>query len=137
MSPSAVITIVSIFVLMDVVLVWGIRQWVKTTFEEIARDFPPREPLPGAVKRRWQSISVDMFNFGWSVNIAADEWGLHFEPIGLGRVFAARAFSVPFDAIKLKDGRRGRWLRKARMGKWDLTAPAWALGLAEGESTAP
>jgi hypothetical protein len=132
MPYTSTILIVTIFLAVDVVVVWAIRQWVKMMFEEISRAFPAREPLPGAVRRRYQSISVDMLNLGWSVNVAADEWGLHFVPIGLGRVFAARAFSVPFDSVKLEGKRRGRWFQKARIGKWHLTGPAWALKLAEG-----
>ncbi len=135
MPHNSTILIIAIFLAVDAVVLMAIRAWVKTTFDEIARAFPVREPLPGAVRRRYQSISVDMLNLGWSVNVAADEWGLHFVPIGLGRVFAARAFSVPFDAVQLEGKRRGRWLQRARIGKWHLTGPAWALRLAEGQAS--
>lgn len=132
MPGSSIILIVTIFLAVDVVVVWAIRQWVKMMFEEISRAFPAREPLPGAVRRRLQSISIDLMNFGWCFVVSVDERAIHFAPHLVGRLFGARAFSVPFDAVKLEGKRRGRWFQKARIGKWQLTGPAWALRLVEG-----
>jgi len=125
--------IVTIFLAVDVIVVWAIRQWVKMMFAEIVAAFPQASPLPGAVRRRFQSISIDMMNFGWCFVVSVDERAIHFAPHLVGRLFGARAFSVPWEAVNLAGKRRGRWLQRARIGKWHITGPAWALKLAEGE----
>jgi hypothetical protein len=135
MPYTSTILIVTIFLAVDVVVLWAIRQWVKMTFAEIVAAFPSAEPRAGAVRRRLQSISIDLMNFGWCFVVSADEGAVHFAPNAFGRLVGARAFSVPWEAVKLEGKRRGRWFQKARIGKWTLTGPAWALKLAEGEAS--
>jgi hypothetical protein len=134
MPSSSNIVIIAIFLAVDVVVFLAVRQWVKTTFTELAAAFPPVEPRSDAVRKRYQSISIDSLNFGWSFVVAVDEGHAHFLPMGLARLVGARTFSMPWSAMSLSGKRRGRWFQKARIGKWDLTGPAWALKLAEGEA---
>jgi len=132
MPGTATILIVTMFIAVDGLVVWAIRQWVKHTFAELAAAFPAGQPGPGAVSKRYQGISIDSLNFGWSFVVAADEQAVHFAPMWIARVFGARSFSVPWDAVKLQGKRRGRWFQRAKIGRWELLGPAWALKLAEG-----
>jgi hypothetical protein len=134
MPHTSTILFVVIFVAVDAVILLAIRAWVKMTFVELAAAFPAAVPSAGAVVRRYQGISIDSLNFGWCFVVTADEHAVHFAPMLLARAFGARAFSVPWDAVKLEGKRRGRWFQKARIGKWHLTGPAWALKLAEGRT---
>lgn len=134
MPSSATVLIVAIFIAVDAVVLLAIRAWVKMTFAELAAAFPPVEPEAGAVVRRYQGISIDNLNFGWCFVVSVDERAVHFAPMRLARWFGARAFSVPWDAVNLAGKRRGKWLQRARIGKWEITGPAWALKLAEGSA---
>lgn len=134
MPSSATIVIVTIFLAVDSVVLLAIRAWVKMTFVELAAAFPAATPSAGAVTRRYQGISIDSLNFGWCFVVSVDDRAVHCAPMRLARWFGARAFSVPWDAVNLAGKRRGRWLQRARIGKWHLTGPAWALKLAEGKA---
>lgn len=135
MPHTSTILIVAIFLAVDAVVLLAIRAWVKMTFAELAAAFPPVDPSPGAVTRRYQGISVDNLNFGFCFIVTVDEHGVHFAPMRLARTFGARGFSVPWDAVNMQGRRRGRWMQKARIGKWEITGPAWALKLAEGSAS--
>lgn len=131
MPPAHIWLIVSIFLAVDAVVLWAVRMWVKSMFAELAAAFPPREPATDAVCRSFQSFSIDSINMGWSVHVAADDYGLHLRPALLMRLVAARPLSIPWKALELY-GRRGRWFSKAKIGgRWQMMGPSWALKLAE------
>ncbi|MBX3402656.1 MAG: hypothetical protein KF699_04500 [Phycisphaeraceae bacterium] len=131
MPPAHIWLIVSIFIAVDAVVLWAVRMWVKHMFVDLAAAFPPREPAADAVRRSFQSFAIDSINMGWSVHVAADDYGLHLRPALLMRLFGGQALSIPWTAIALH-GRRGRWFSKSRIaGRWQLMGPSWCLRLAE------
>ncbi|MBX3405302.1 MAG: hypothetical protein KF869_00955 [Phycisphaeraceae bacterium] len=134
MPPAHIWLIVSIFIAVDAVVLWAVRMWVKHMFVDLAAAFPAREPATDAVRRSFQSFSIDSINMGWSVHVAADDYGLHLRPALLMRLFGGQALSIPWTAIALY-GRRGRWFSKAKVGgRWQLMGPSWCLKLAEGDA---
>ncbi len=136
MPPAYVWLIVAIFLAVDAVVLWAVCMWVKSIFAELAAKFPPREPAPDAVRREFQSFSIDTVNMGWSVHAAADDFGLHLRPALLIRLFGGRALSIPWSEVS-PYGRRGRWFSKAKIGgRWSMTGPSWCLRLAEGDAAA-
>lgn len=131
MPPIATWLIVSIFLAVDAVVLWAIRMWIKSMFADLAAAFPPREPAPDAVRRSFQSFAIDSINMGWSVHVAADDFGLHLRPALVMRLFGGRPLSIPWSAIELY-GRRGRWFSKAKVGgRWQMMGPSWCLTLAD------
>jgi hypothetical protein len=130
-GTGSILVVVGIFLLVDSLVVWGIRQWVKITFAELAKAYPPVAVGAGAVTKRYQSIAVDSLNFGGCFVVSADEFGVHFAPMWLARVFGARAFSVPFEAMELKPKGLIKWgsTRKVKVGRYEITGPGWALEL--------
>ncbi|QOI99999.1 MAG: hypothetical protein HRU70_05665 [Phycisphaeraceae bacterium] len=105
----------------NLVVVWAI---VRGGWGTLADKFPPREILPGAVRREFQSFSFDMFNFGLCVHAEADESHLHLSPAKLMRVFGCGRMSIPWSAMTpVKPGR-------VRAGGVLIRGPRWCLDLA-------
>ena len=113
-------------------LIWGL---VKGAWRPIEERYPREQAEPDALRREFQSIRLDMLNLGWSVHLTVDSRCLHIEPAKIIRVFGARAFSLPWEA--LRDVRiKGRYGR-ARFDSTALTAPSWALELARPADQRP
>jgi hypothetical protein len=91
--------------------------------------FPPVEPAPGAVRRRFQSFSVGMVNLGCGVHVAVDDAYLHLTPGFLAAPFGARPVSIPWDQVEVKGSFPIRQ-RRARIAGVPVVGPAWCLDLA-------
>ena len=94
--------------------------------------FPPREPAPDAVRRRFQSFSVGPVNMGLSIHAAADEECLHLVPLALWQRLGARPASIPWSAME-PAGRSGRIVRVAGLR---IIGPKWCMQLAGSPSRA-
>lgn len=127
--PSTTLLIVT-FIAFDLVLVWLVMQVVlRLEWNALAERFPARAPKPGAVRRRFQSISIGGANFGLCFEISVDELSLHLNPGYLLRVCGARAISVPWNQVSVGERRRVFGVEHAHVtiGDSTLTGPAWCL----------
>jgi hypothetical protein len=118
----------AIFVPLDVLILWAL---FRGGWSILGDKYPPAEIAADAVRRDFQSVAFDFFNFGLCVHVAVDDRHLHLIPSGLIRWAGPRRISVPWEEIALK--RLGQRWGKARVGTLTLTAPVWALRLAERE----
>jgi hypothetical protein len=102
---------------------------LRAGWNQIARrNFEAVEPSPDAIRRNFQSISINIFNFGWCVHIAVDEHHLHLFPTALVRLGGAKPMSIPWSEIRVK--RPGRRMMRVMIGHDCLYGPSWALSLA-------
>lgn len=91
------------------------------------KPYPWVEPTEDAVRRNFQSISIDMVNLGLSVHIIADENHLHLVPASFIRVFGASPASIPWSALR-PHGRHGR---AVKLGSHVIRGPRWCMELAD------
>ncbi|MCP3906325.1 MAG: hypothetical protein GY715_22105 [Planctomycetes bacterium] len=94
--------------------------------------FPPREPAPDAVRRRFQSFGLGIVNMGLSVNVAVDDECLHLMPLAIWQTLGARKASIPWSAMEPVGASR----RVVRVNGHRLDGPKWCMQLAfppEGE----
>ena len=126
MSTSQVIVFVAAIVLIDGILVFAIRAWMKGLFEELARAYPPRPIRAGARRKRYQSIGVNSTNFGGCIELATDDEHVHVRPMGLARLFGARDLSLP-RAPFAEAPRAFGGARKAKLGKWTIAVSGATL----------
>lgn len=126
MTTTEVILVVTVVVALDALLLFGLRQWAASVFNDLARHFPARTHGTGAQARSYQGIAIGALSFGGCFTIARDEQHVHFEPMRVARWFGARAFSVPLDALRapLTPHKRGS---SVKLGRFTLSAPRWAL----------
>lgn len=138
MTPTIVILIIIGAVLMDGLIIgsllWGFSSMI---WGPLARRFPPREPAPDAVGRRFQSFSIGMFNLGCCIHVMVDETHLHLTPVKPFRLCGTGPISVPWDAIQIVKRPAWRRLVIAKIGDQTIAGPAWCLELAEPPPPTP
>ncbi len=126
MTTSQVIALVAAIVLIDGIVLFGIRAWMKGLFEELARAYPPRPIRAGAQRKRYQSIGVNSTNFGGCIEIATDDEHVHIRPMGLARLFGALDLSLPRAPFAEAPPAFGG-ARKAKLGKWTIAVSGATL----------
>jgi hypothetical protein len=92
---------------------------------------PAVPPLPGAVRREFQSFSFGLVNLGFCIHAAVDEQRLHLEPAWLARrVGISRGASIPLELVRVKPGSRpGSRYVKATIDGVECAGPRWCLDL--------
>ena len=90
------------------------------------RPFPPQEPAPDAVRRRFQSFGIGIVNMGCSIHVAVDDDYLHLVPLAIWQALGARPASIPWSAME-PVGKSGRVVRVAGHR---LDGPKWCMELA-------
>jgi len=125
------LVVVAIVVALDVLTIAGLRLGIGRTFRPLTDRYPPREPAPDAVHRRFQSFRLGFINLGWSIHVAADETHLHLVPAALARLVGCRPLSIPWSAMRVtRRSRNGRWAKVRLEPFHTLEGPAWCLDLA-------
>ena len=108
----------------------GIVLIVATVFHLLWRPmlkaFPPRQPAPDAVRRRFQSFGLGIVNMGFSIHVAADDEYLHLVPLAIWRSLGARPASIPWSSMKPV----GKSKRVVRVNGHRLDGPKWCMELA-------
>ena len=133
MSPFAIVTLVTIIVVVDGLIMWALFRLFSSMWRELAERFPPFDPAPDAVHKRRQSFRINLMNMSRCVHVAVDDAALHLRPVRFARWFGARNCSVPWEQIRIK--KIGRWWGSAEVGNVSLSGPAWCLRLAPGSNT--
>ena len=128
MKTAHIVLIVGVFVLSDAVGVGALIYWMASNLREIPAKFPFKPPLPGAVRREFQSFHIDMFSVGWGYHVEVDEDHLHLFPAKMERWLGITPASIPWSAIKPVS--TGRWSCKVKIASWNVTGPKWCLELA-------
>jgi hypothetical protein len=133
MPMSAIITLVVAVTAVDLFIVGALFANLRSSFwRPLEESFPPRVPAASAVRKRFQSISVGLFNLGWCVHLAADDDCLHVQPTAVLRWLRLGAFSVPWEAITPVRNKHGR-VNALRVLNATIKAPAWVMSLADPE----
>ncbi|MBL8764734.1 MAG: hypothetical protein JNM07_10745 [Phycisphaerae bacterium] len=115
-----------------------IRAMMGSSWGDLARAFPAREPARDAVRRNFQTVSLNSMNFGGCVHLAVDPTFLHIIPTRFVRVLGgSTGISIPWESIVVSGGDEQRKMRRAQVGSKTLRAPAWCLELADGGAALP
>ena len=119
------------FVILDIMIIVGLFWALAMEWDGLARDYPAREPKPDAIGRRHQSCSLGIFNLGWCTHITTDDEYLHIHPALFLRLCTNHSLSIPWNEIE--PGKYGffRRFRSFKIGKRTISAPAWAVDLAQ------
>lgn len=122
----------------DFVVVGAVLHFaVQSVLEPLSRAFPARPKETDAVRRQFQSMSMDAMNFGMCVHMTADAEHLHLEPAWLLRASGAKPSSVPWGAIAVvKKGRLGWKVKIEGGGKGEYGVPGWVGELVGRDSGA-
>lgn len=120
--------LVGVLVAVDLAVVGAVFSMCAAALRPLREAFPPVEPLPSAVHRRFQSFGFDLMNFGMCVHVAADERWLHLRPARIARWAGLRDMSIPWEAITLEKVRGKSAVAKVRSTR--VRGPAWCLSLA-------
>lgn len=126
--PSS--TLLFAFIAFDLVLVWLLVQVaLRMEWNALAARFPARAPDEGAVRRRFQSVTIGGAHFGLCFRIAVDDRALHFSPGLLLRICGAQGISVPWAHVSPGERRKvfGTAKIDASIGDSVVTGPAWCL----------
>lgn len=127
-SHHAILLIVGFIVVFDALLVFVILpMWIGGLWRPLASRFPPVPPSPGAVRRNFQTFSVDLINLGFCIHVAADETHLHMFPAFVARFFRITPVSIPWD--EMRPGSMGRM----KVGANSIYMPRWCRDLAARE----
>lgn len=116
--------LVLIFLSVDAVVLYAIFSMCDSAWKDLSRDFPINEHATGPW-REFQSIGIDMFNFGFSVHICADAEYVHLAPTRFLRLFRVKPVSIPraaFLDVKPAAFRTA----KVKLPKRTMVLPRWA-----------
>jgi len=110
-----------------------VRVIVSRRWAAIPDKFPPTEPAPDAVTRRFQSFRAGVMNLGFSIDASVDDACLHLRPSKIGRVIGVRPASIPWESITPVS--QGRTSRIVKIAGVKLMGPKWCLQLADPPAT--
>lgn len=131
MPTAAIIALVAILLAMDVFVIGALLANLRASaWGPLEHAYPPKPLSPDAVRKSFQSISIGLFNLGWSVHLAADAEHLHFQPAAFLRWFRLGPFSVPWNDIRPVTAPR-RGALSIRIKNTTIHGPAWAFSLAD------
>ncbi|MBC7835031.1 MAG: hypothetical protein H7Y88_08010 [Phycisphaerales bacterium] len=82
---------------------WTLRIGARIGWNFLASAYPATDPAPAAVRRSNESFSIDCFNWGCCVNVAADERYLHLSPAFLLRISGGKPASNPVGRHRVRE----------------------------------
>lgn len=126
MSAWQIVILVAVIVAMDLIVVGAVLSALGGSLRKLAAEYPPAPPLPGAVRREFQSMRIDMLNLGYCVHIAVDERALHVFPTAIMRLLRLPGASIPWEAFSSAVRKNTRYAQ-ARLGRSDVLLPLWAM----------
>ncbi len=132
MPTWATITIFAVIVGSDLMVFAAIRSIIFQMFRKWQEKYPPVEPMPGAVTRRFQSFSFGLINAGMSMHVTADESYLHLNPVRFVRWFGMMPLSIPWDAFG-RVTKRGRMYTRVMLDTTTVVGPTWCMSLLDAD----
>jgi hypothetical protein len=94
----------------------------------LQKQFPAKPILPEHVRRNFQSFSIGIFNFGWSLHTIVDDDHLHFIPIRLMRWFGCQTVSVPWDEVlDHPQPGKSKYTVLVKIANQTILGPRWCL----------
>jgi hypothetical protein len=130
MSPWVIAMLVTVFVVIDLAVVGGVLAACATPLRGLQERFPPIEPGPGAVTKRFQSWSVELANWGNCVHVTCDADYLHLRGAWVLRVMGFQGCSVPWAQVSAPEPTWRRGYRVSTIAGVRVRGPAWCLDLA-------
>lgn len=124
MTSAQITMLVLIFVTVDAIVLYAIISACASSLGDLARDYPMNERATGPW-REFQSMSVDMLNFGFCVHICADQDYVHIAPTAVLRRLGAKPMSIPRAAMREVKASIFR-TAKVTLPKHTLVLPRWA-----------
>jgi hypothetical protein len=128
MPTWVVVLIVVMFLTVDAIIVTFVFRSIGQTVCDFARQYPPRPPLPGSVRREFQSFGFDMISLGYSLHVEVDEGAMHLSPTLFARWIKIPPCSIPWEAMS--PIKTGKCMSKVRIGTVTVAGPTWALKMA-------
>jgi hypothetical protein len=131
------LVMVSAFLLVDSLIIFVVVPAViRDSWGTIATAHPSiREPfdrtLPEGVTtpatwRGYQSLSAGLVNMGGCMHIGVDDWGVHFQPTFIARLFRMPPASVPWEAMTPQ--KKGWRTCRVMIRGVTVKGPTWTLG---------
>ncbi len=125
MSPSQVAIMVAIFACVDAVVLYAVASMCASAWNDLASTYPINEYAIGPW-REFQSMAIDMMNFGFCVHVYADDQYVHLAPTKFLRLMRAKPLSIPRAEMRdIKPGRFGS--AKVKLGTKTLVLPKWSV----------
>lgn len=138
MTTWQIILLVCVFLFMDAIIIGAVFHFVGAAARELAKRFPPVEPAPGAITKRFQSIRIGTMNFGGCVHITRDDHHLHLRPARLARWAGLRDLSIPWPSIRIDAqalAKKGRTV-SVKIDRDDMLLPRWCVEATPSEPEA-
>lgn len=126
MSAWHITLLVAVIVVTDLMIVGAVLSSVGGSLRKLAAQYPPSPPLPGAVRREFQSMRIDMCNLGYSVHIEVDERCVHLYPSATMRLLKLPGASIPWGAFSNVKP-KGKHYATAHLAGADVMLPLWAM----------
>jgi hypothetical protein len=138
MSPGIVILLVSVFVMMDTIVVGAVLSAGTAPWKELMQKFPATDPVAPGLSREFQSVRLGMLNLGKCAHITIDDFSLHLRPAKLGRMLGLGGLSIPYAEIAVSPlgGAPGKY-REATIAGHLLLMPAWCVEEMELRQSVP
>jgi hypothetical protein len=100
MTGWNVVLLVSVLVAADLVVLGAVLTLAGQTWKRFVAKYPGQAELPGAERRRRQSISHGICNWGWCFTITRDVGHVHLEPGSFaGRFLGRQRASIPLEQL--------------------------------------
>lgn len=116
---------VVLFASVDAIVFYAIASMCASAWNDLASKYPINEHAIGPW-REFQSMAIDMMNFGFCVHMYADDQYIHLAPTKFLRLMRAKPVSIP--RAEMQDIRRASFgTAKVKLNKQKLTLPRWTV----------
>lgn len=135
MNATGTILLVVALGLMDLMIVGGVLYAAARMWKQVESAWPPQPITSPSYGKRWQSLSMGVFNFGLMWNMIADEGHIHLTPHGpFSRLVRLTKVSIPRAAVNEFTARHAprpdgtyRYV-EVRTGHTTVRLPGWVAG---------
>ncbi len=102
----------------------------RSSWKPLEIHFPAQTPSETSYGRKFQSFSIGLVSYGFSIHVVIDDQYLHLSPAWIASRFGLRPISIPWEAIQplsptLPIGNTAKVLVR----KQTITGPKWCLEL--------
>jgi hypothetical protein len=102
----------------------------RNSWKPLEVQFPAQVPSEASYGRKFQSFSIGLVNFGFSVHVIIDDRFLHLTPIWIVSRFGMKPISLPWDEVQiLTTPKPTAKMVKVKVRKQTITGPRWCFEL--------